>query len=144
MMCDIMVASENAKLGLPEIKLALFPGAGGTQRLIRSVGKSKAMEMILSGEMIDANEALEYKLISAVHPHEKLLDEAFKLAKKIGKLSKIATSAGKLAVTHSFESSISEGTRYEQGLFNMLTGTKDSKIGVEAFLSKQKPKFVNS
>ena len=143
-MCDVILASENAKFGLPEIKLGLFPGAGGTQKIVRQVGKSKAMEMILTGEMIGAQEALDFNLTSAVFPHEELLPSALKLAKKIGRLSKVAVAAGKMAVGYSAESGLSEGLRYENGLFNSLTGTKDAKIGVEAFLGKQKPKFTHS
>ena len=144
MMCDILIASEEAKIGLPEIKLGLIPGAGGTQRLIRSVGKSKAMEMILTGEMIDAKDALQFKILSAVYPADKLMPSALKLAKSLGKMSLTAVSAGKQAVCHSFESGLSEGLNYEKGLFNTLTGTKDMKIGVEAFLHKVKPKFTHS
>ncbi|CAI2371171.1 unnamed protein product [Moneuplotes crassus] len=144
LMCDVILASENAKFGLPEIKLGLFPGAGGTQRIIRQVGKSKAMEMILSGEMIDAQEALHFKLASSVLPPDQLLEAALKLAKKIGKLSKVAVAAAKMAVNYSAEAGLSEGMRYESSMFNSLTGTKDAKIGVEAFLSKQKAKFVHS
>lgn len=142
-MCDILIASDNAKFGLPELSLGLLPGAGGTQRLIRQVGKSRAMEMILSGDMIDAKEALSFKIVSQVVTPEELSAAAFKLAKQIGKLSKVATTAAKMSVTRAYESGLSEGTKYEVALFNTLTGTKDCKIGVEAFLGKQKPKFIH-
>lgn len=130
-------------MGLPEIKLGLFPGAGGTQRLIKSVGKSKAMEMILTGEMIDAQEALDFRLVSAIFPQDKLMEEALKLAKKLGKNSKVAVGLGKMAVGYSFESDLSGGLRYETGIFNALTGIEDSKIGIEAFMHKTKPNFVH-
>lgn len=143
MMCDILIASDNAKFGLPELSLGLLPGAGGTQRLVRQVGKARAMEMILSGDTIDAKEALTFKVISQVVTPEELPAIALKLAKQIGKLSLVATTAAKMSVSRAYESGLSEGTKYEIALFNTLTGTKDCKIGIEAFLGKQKPKFVH-
>jgi enoyl-CoA hydratase/carnithine racemase len=141
--CDILIASEDAKFGLPEVTLGLLPGAGGTQRLIRQVGKSKAMEMILTGDMISAKEALDYKVVSQVVKGEDLAAAALKIAKNIGRLSKIATGAAKMTVSRAYEVGLAEGTRYEAAFFNTLTGTKDSKIGIDAFLTKQKPKFVH-
>ena len=127
LMCDIILASENAKFALPEIKLGLIPGAGGTQRLIRQVGKSKAMEMIMTGDVIDAQEAHDFQIASSVFPHEKLLPEALELAKRMGKMSQFAVSSGKMAIKQSHECGLTEGLRYEQGLFNTLTGTQDIK-----------------
>lgn len=143
-MCDVCIASDNAQLGLPEIKLGLFPGAGGTQRLTRIVGKSKAMDMILSGEFITANEAYDMKILSAVTTPEELMPTVQKIAKTIGKMSLTAIIAAKLAINASYETPYSQGLEYERGLFNMLTGTKDAKIGIEAFLTKVKPQFTHT
>lgn len=139
LMCDIMIASDQANFALPEIKLGLIPGAGGTQALIRNVGKSKAMEMILTGNPITAEDALACNLISKVVPHDKLMEEALNLAKKIGKLSLPSVASAKKCVRHAYESTLSQGVEYERSMFNALTGTQDVAEGVSAFLSKRKP-----
>lgn len=141
LMCDIMIASDKASFGLPEIKLGLIPGAGGTQALIRNVGKSKAMEMILTGTPIPAEKAESINLISKVVPHEKLLEEAMKLAKKVAKQSLPAVASAKKSVKYAYESSLSQGLEYEKAMFNSLTGTQDVVEGVSAFLSKRKPNW---
>lgn len=144
LMCDIIVASDQASFGLPEIKLGLIPGLGGTQALIRSVGKAKAMEMILTGTPISAQEAKDYNLAAKVVEHDKLLDEAVKLAKKIGKMSLPSVASAKKAVKYAQESSLTQGMEYEKALFNALFGTQDMAEGVSAFLAKRKPKWSHS
>lgn len=141
MMCDILVASDQAMFGLPEIKLGLIPGAGGTQALIRNVGKSKAMEMILTGNPIMADEAYRLSLVSKVVAHDKLMDEAMKLAKKVAKQSLPASASAKKCVRYAYESSLSQGIDFERAMFNGLTGTEDIVEGVTAFLTKKKPQW---
>lgn len=141
LLCDIIVASEQAMFGLPEIKLGLIPGAGGTQALIRNVGKSKAMEMILTGNPITAEEAFRYSLASRLVPHDKLMDETLKLAKKIGKLSLPSIGSAKKCVKYAWDSNLSQGMAFERSMFNALTGTQDVVEGVTAFLQKRKPKW---
>jgi enoyl-CoA hydratase/carnithine racemase len=123
LMCDIVVASENAQFGLPEIKLGVIPGAGGTQRLTRLVGKSKAMEMILSGVPISAKDAKEWHIATSVHSREKLVEETLSLAKKIAAHSQIAASFAKRAVNQSMESGLQGGIEHERSLFIGLMGT---------------------
>ena len=136
-----MIASDKAVFGLPEIKLGLIPGAGGTQALIRNIGKSKAMEMILTGSSIPAEEALRLSLISKVIPHDKLTEETLKLAKKISKQSLPAIASAKKCVKYAYESNLSQGLEYERAMFNALTGTQDVIEGVSAFLAKRKPNW---
>ncbi|TNV76321.1 hypothetical protein FGO68_gene5784 [Halteria grandinella] len=143
LMCDIMIASENAQFGLPEIKLGVIPGAGGTQRLPRLVGKAKAMEMILSGVPISAKEAKEWHICSQVFPREKLTEEALKLAGKIAAHSQMAAAFAKRGVNQAYESGLQGGLDHERSLFIGLMGTSDKKEGVKAFLEKRAPKFSN-
>jgi enoyl-CoA hydratase len=141
MMCDTILAAESAKFGQPEITLAIIPGSGGTQRLTRAVGKAKAMEMILSGRMIDAVEAERCGLVSRVVGNDKLLEEALKLADKIAAQSRPAVLAAKEAVNRAFEGSLAEGVRFERRLFHALFSTEDQKEGMAAFVEKRKPQF---
>lgn len=141
MMCDTIIAAESAKFGQPEITLAIIPGSGGTQRLTRAVGKAKAMEMVLSGRMIDAAEADRSGLVSRVVPNDKLLEETLKLADKIASLSRPAVLAAKEAVNRAFETTLAEGVRFERRLFHALFATEDQKEGMAAFVEKRKPQF---
>jgi enoyl-CoA hydratase len=141
MMCDTILAAESAKFGQPEITLAIIPGAGGTQRLTRAVGKAKAMEMILSGRMIDAVEAERCGLVSRVVANDKLLEEALRLADKIAAQSRQAILAAKEAVNRAFETTLAEGVRFERRLFHALFSTEDQKEGMAAFVEKRKPQF---
>ncbi|HVA13191.1 MAG TPA: enoyl-CoA hydratase [Stellaceae bacterium] len=143
MMCDTIIAAESAKFGQPEITLAIMPGAGGTQRLTRAVGKAKAMEMILSGRMIDAAEAERSGLVSRVVANDKLLEETLKLADKIAAQSRPAVLAAKEAVNRAFETPLAEGVRFERRLFHALFATDDQKEGMAAFVEKRKPQFKN-
>ena len=118
MMCDIIVAGEKAEFGQPEIIIGTIPGAGGTQRLTRAVGKSKAMEMVLTGDRISAKEAKEYGLVSAIHPADKLVDEAVKLAERIGTHSKLVVQLGKEAVNSAYETTLAQGILFERRLFH--------------------------
>ncbi|MBV9811699.1 MAG: enoyl-CoA hydratase [Acetobacteraceae bacterium] len=141
MMCDIVIAAETARFGQPEINLGVIPGAGGTQRLTRAVGKSKAMDMILTGRMMDAAEAERSNLVSRVFPSDQLVAEALKLAGKIAELSTVATVAAKQAVNRAFETTLTEGVRAERQLFLALFGTADQREGMEAFVEKRKAAF---
>ncbi|MBO1073095.1 enoyl-CoA hydratase [Roseomonas marmotae] len=141
MMCDILIAADNAKFGQPEIRLGILPGAGGSQRLTRAIGKSKAMEMVLTGRMMDAQEAERTGLVARVVPLAELLPEAVALAQKIGELSPPAVAMAKEAVNAAFELPLREGLRLERRLFLSLFGTEDQKEGMSAFLEKRKPSF---
>jgi len=141
MMCDTIIAAESARFGQPEITLAIIPGSGGTQRLTRAIGKAKAMEMILSGRMMDAAEAERSGLVSRVVPNDKLLEEALKLADKIAAQARPAVLAAKEAVNRAFETSLAEGVRFERRLFHALFATEDQKEGMAAFVEKRKPQF---
>ena len=143
MMCDTIIAAESAKFGQPEITLAIIPGSGGTQRLTRAVGKAKAMEMVLSGRMIDAVEAERSGLVSRVVANDKLLEEALKLADKIAAQSRPAVLAAKEAVNRAFETTLAEGVRFERRLFHAMFATEDQKEGMAAFVEKRKPSFKN-
>ncbi len=143
MMCDTIIAAESAKFGQPEITLAIIPGSGGTQRLTRAVGKAKAMEMVLSGRMIDAAEAERSGLVSRIVPNEQLVDEALKLAAKIAAMSRPAVLAAKEAVNRAFETTLAEGIRFERRLFHAMFATEDQKEGMAAFVEKRKPAFKN-
>ena len=141
MMCDIILAADTAKFGQPEIKLGIIPGAGGTQRLTRAVGKAKAMEMVLTGRMMDAAEAERSNLVARVVPAATLLDEALKLAASIAAMSPVATVVAKQAVNRAFETVLAEGVRAERTLFLPLFGTPDQQEGMAAFVEKRKPSF---
>ena len=143
MMCDFIVSADNAKFGQPEIKLGVIPGAGGTQRLTRLIGKSKAMDMILTGRMMDATEAESCGLVSRVFPLEDLKDEAFKIAKGIAALSLPSVMVAKEAINRAYEMSLSEGIRYERRVFHALFATDDQKEGMAAFIDKRSPRFKN-
>jgi len=143
MMCDTILAAESAKFGQPEITLGIIPGSGGTQRLTRAVGKAKAMEMVLSGRMMDAAEAERSGLVSRIVANDKLVEEALKLAEKIASLSRPAVLAAKEAVNRAFETSLAEGVRFERRLFHAMFATEDQKEGMAAFAEKRKPQFKN-
>ena len=144
MMCDFIIAAETAKFGQPEIKLGVMPGAGGTQRLARFVGKAKAMDMCLSGRMMDAAEAERCGLVSRVVPADKLLDEAMKSAEAIAAMSLPILMMTKESVNRAFETSLAEGIRFERRTFHPMFATDDQKEGMAAFVEKRKPNFRNS
>ena len=141
MMCDFMVASENAKFGQPEINLGVSPGAGGTQRLTRFIGKSKSMDMCLTGRMMDAAEAESIGLVSRVLPSENFIDEVTKIASEVAKKSLVATMMTKEMVNRAYETTLSEGVRFERRLFHSMFATKDKAEGMAAFVEKRKPNF---
>ena len=141
MMCDFIIAADNAKFGQPEITIGTIPGAGGTQRLPRYVGKSKAMEMCLTGRMMDAAEAERSGLVSRVVPAADLLAEALKAAEKIASLSRPLTMMAKDAVNRAFETTLAEGVRFERRLFHSTFATDDQKEGMSAFVEKRQPQF---
>ena len=143
MMCDFIIAADNAKFGQPEIKLGVIPGAGGTQRLPRAVGKSKAMDMALTGRMMDATEAERSGLVSRVVPFDKLMDEALGAALIIADFSQIAVRAAKESVNRAFEGTLADGVMFERRLFHALFATQDQKEGMDAFLGKRKANFVH-
>ncbi len=141
MMCDFIIAADNARFGQPEIKLGVIPGAGGTQRLPRAVGKSKAMDMALTGRMMDATEAERAGLVSRVVPLDKLMEEALGAALMISDFSQIAVMAAKESVNRAFESGLSDGVMFERRLFHALFATADQKEGMDAFVAKRKAEF---
>ncbi len=141
MMCDFILAGDNAKFGQPEITLGIIPGAGGTQRLTRLVGKSKAMEMCLTGRMMGAEEAERAGLVSRIVPAEELLDEAIATATKIAAMSRPSTMMAKEAINTAFETTLREGVRFERRLFHSTFATEDQKEGMAAFAEKRKPDF---
>ena len=141
MMCDFIIAADNAKFGQPEIKLGIIPGAGGTQRLPRAVGKAKAMDMALTGRMMDAAEAERVGLVSRVVPLDKLMDEAMGAALTICSYGQPSLMAAKEAVNRAFEGGLSDGVMFERRLFHALFATQDQKEGMEAFVNKRKPAF---
>lgn len=141
MICDMIVASETAQFGQPEINIGVMPGAGGTQRLTRAVGKARAMEMVLTGTFISANEALQYGLINKVVPVELYLSETVNLAKSIAEKSPIAVQLAKESVLKAFETPLQEGLYFERKNFYMLFATEDQKEGMSAFVEKRKPNF---
>ena len=143
MMCDFIIAADNARFGQPEIKLGIMPGAGGTQRMTRAVGKSKAMDMILTSRMMDAVEAERSGLVSRLVPLDKLMDEALAAALTICEFSQIATMAAKESVNRAFESSLSDGVMFERRMFHALFATTDQKEGMDAFVNKRKAQFKN-
>ena len=143
MMCDFIIAADNAKFGQPEIKLGIIPGAGGTQRLPRAVGKAKAMDMALTGRMMDAAEAERAGLVSRVVPLDKLMEEALGAALMVCSFSQMATMAAKESVNRAFESSLSDGITFERRMFHALFATADQKEGMDAFVAKRKPSFTH-
>ena len=141
MMCDIIIAADTAKFGQPEIKLGIIPGAGGTQRLPRAVGKAKAMDLVLSARMMDAAEAERAGLVSRVVPPEKLLDEALAAASAIASYSLPAVMMAKEAINRAYESPLNEGMLFERRLFHSLFATIDQKEGMAAFVEKRPAQF---
>ncbi len=141
MLCDIIIASETAQFGQPEIRLGVMPGAGGTQRLTRAVGKSRAMEMILTGQPITADEAHRAGLVSRVVPAELCLDEAKTLARDIAAQPPIAVRMAKEAVLQAFETPLADGVLFERRCFHLLFGTEDAREGIRAFLEKRRPEW---
>ncbi len=141
MMCDFIIAADNAKFGQPEIKLAVMPGIGGTQRLTRFVGKSKAMEMCLTGRMMDAAEAERAGLVSRIVPLADLLNEAMKAAETIADMSAPIAMMTKETINRAYETTLAEGVRFERRVFHSMFATADQKEGMAAFIEKRKAKF---
>lgn len=141
MMCDIVIAADNARFGQPEIKLGVIPGAGGTQRLPRAVGKAMAMDMVLTSRLLSAEEALHAGLVSRVVSLDRLIEEALAISATVCELSMPSVMMAKEAINRAFEGSLAEGVRYERRLFHSLFGTADQKEGMSAFLAKRKPQF---
>jgi enoyl-CoA hydratase len=143
MMCDIIIAADTAKFGQPEITLGTIPGIGGTQRLTRAVGKSKAMDLCLTGRMMDAAEAERSGLVSRVVPSDKLMDEALAMAEKIASMSRPAAEMAKSAINRAFETPLSEGLNVERDLFHSTFALEDRSEGMTAFIEKRKPTNKN-
>ena len=143
MMCDIIIAADTARFGQPEIKLGIIPGAGGTQRLPRAVGKAKAMDLVLTARMMDAQEAERAGLVSRVVPAAALLEEALAAAKAIAQFSLPAVLMAKEAVQRAYEAPLNEGLLFERRLFHSLFAATDQKEGMSAFLEKRPPRFTN-
>jgi enoyl-CoA hydratase len=141
MMCDFLIAADSAKFGQPEIKVGVTPGAGGTQRLPRTIGKSKAMDMLLTSRMIDAAEAERTGLVSRVYPADAVMAEALKVAEAIAAMPVTVAMAIKDSVNRAFETTLTEGVRYERRYFHAAFGTPAQKEGMSAFLEKRPPKF---
>lgn len=142
MLCDMVVASETAKFGQPEIRRGIGSGAGGTQRLPRAVGKAKAMEIILTGDYIDASEALQMGLINRVYPVEQFLEGALKIARKITELPPLAVRLAKESVNKAFNSTLSDGLTFERKNYYLTFSTEDQKEGIKAFIEKRKPVYT--
>jgi enoyl-CoA hydratase len=140
---DVVIAADNAKFGQPEIKLGVIPGIGGTQRLTHAVGKAKAMDLILTGRMMDAAEAEKSGVVARVVPAANLMDEAMKIANTIANMSLPSVLAAKEAVNRAFESGLSEGVVFERRIFQALFATEDQKEGMKAFVEKRAPKWKN-
>jgi enoyl-CoA hydratase len=143
MQCDMIIAADNAKFGQPEIKLGVIPGIGGTQRLTRAVGKAKAMDLILTGRMMDAAEAERAGLVARVVPAAKLMEETMKAAESIAAMSLPSVMLAKEAVNRAFEVSLAEGVRFERRVFHSLFATEDQKEGMAAFVEKRPAEFKN-
>ena len=143
MMCDFIIASDKARFGQPEIKLGVIPGWGGTQRLTRAVGKAKAMDLILTGRMMGAEEAERAGLVARIVEHDKLMDEALEAAKTIAGFGTPSVMIGKEAVNRAFETTLSEGVNFERRVFYSLFATEDQKEGMAAFAEKRNPEFRN-
>jgi enoyl-CoA hydratase len=141
MMCDFILAADNAKFGQPEIKLGIIPGAGGTQRLPRAVGKSKALEMVLTARLIDAQEAERSGLVARVVPLASLMDETLTAARAICGFGRLAVMAAKEGVNRAYEGALADGVMFERRLFHGMFATQDQKEGMDAFLTKRAPKF---
>jgi enoyl-CoA hydratase len=141
MTCDMIIASESAKFGQPEIRIGVTPGAGGTQRLTKAIGKARAMEMVLTGKFITAKEALDYGLINRIVPVELYLEEAAKLAQEIAEMSPIATQLAKESVSRSFETHLEEGLTLERKNFYLAFASEDQNEGMKAFIEKRKPSY---
>lgn len=141
MSCDMIVASETTQFAQPEIKIGVMPGAGGTQRLTKAVGKAKAMELVLTGKFINAEEALKYKLINTIVPVEVYMKEATKLANEVAAMPPLAVQMAKESINKSFEVSLEEGLYLERKNYNSLYSSEDQKEGMNAFLEKRKPNF---
>jgi enoyl-CoA hydratase len=141
--CDLIIAADNAKFGQPEIKLGIIPGIGGTQRLTRAVGKAKAMDLILTGRMMDAHEAERAGVVARIVPAASLIEEAVKIAETIASMSLPSVLAAKEAVNRAFETSLAEGVRFERRVFHALFASHDQKEGMAAFVEKRPPKFEN-
>lgn len=144
MMCDIIYAGDKARFGQPEVTIGTIPGAGGTQRIARSCGKSKAMEICLSGNQFSAEEAERMGLVSKIFPADKLVDESVKLAEKIASHSPLIIALCKESVKKAFETSLNEGLSFEKRIFHATFSTNDQKEGMQAFVEKRAPKFTNS
>ena len=143
MMCDIVIAADNARFGQPEINLGTMPGAGGTQRLPRFIGKAKAMDLCLTSRMMDAAEAERLGLVSRIVPPDKLMEEALAVADKVASTSRPIAMMVKEAVNRAFETTLAEGVRFERRLFHSTFATEDQKEGMAAFIAKRKPGFKN-
>jgi enoyl-CoA hydratase len=143
MQCDLIIAADNARFGQPEIKLGIIPGIGGTQRLTRAVGKAKAMDLILTGRMMDAQEAERSGLVARIVPLQSLFEETLKVAETIASMSLPSVLAAKEAINRAFETSLAEGVRFERRIFHSLFATADQKEGMAAFVAKRPPKFEN-
>jgi enoyl-CoA hydratase len=143
MQCDLIIAADNAKFGQPEIKLGVIPGIGGTQRFTRAVGKAKAMDIMLTGRMMDVEEAERSGLVARIVPLPSLVEEAVKVAETIASMSLPSVLAAKEAVNRAFETSLAEGVRFERRIFHSLFATTDQKEGMAAFIAKRPPRFEN-
>jgi enoyl-CoA hydratase len=143
MMCDMIIAADNAKFGQPEIKLGVIPGIGGTQRLTRAIGKAKAMDLVLTGRMMDAAEAERSGLVARIVPAASLMDEVMTIAETIASMSLPSLLAAKESVNAALETSLAEGIRFERRIFHGLFATADQKEGMAAFVEKRAPKFQN-
>lgn len=141
MMADFIIAADTAKFGQPEIKLGIGPGMGGSQRLTRAVGKAKAMEMCLTGRMMDAQEAERSGLVARIVPADRLIDEALKTAQTIAEMPPLAAMANKEMVNAAFETSLAQGLQFERRVFNGLCATADKTEGMTAFIEKRKPEW---
>jgi enoyl-CoA hydratase len=144
MICDLIIAADNARFGQPEIKLGIIPGAGGTQRLPRAIGKAKAMDLVLTGRMMDAQEAERCGLVARVVPADKLLEEALSVATTIAGYSIPAVMMAKEAINQAYQSQLADGTLFERRLFHALFATADQKEGMAAFVEKRPPRFGHS
>ena len=144
MMCDIIIAADSARFGQPEIRLGVIPGMGGTQRLARAIGKAKAVDLILTGRMMDAEEAERSGLVARVVPADRLIDEALEVAHAIAGHGRIATRMAKQAINRAFETSLAEGLAFEKRAFQSLFATDDQSEGMAAFIEKRQPDFTNS
>jgi len=140
--CDMIIASDSAKFGLPEVTIGVIPGAGGTQRLVRAVGKALAMEMILNERKLNAQEALHFGLVNRVAPVSDYLNDALQLAEVIASRAPLAVRAAKRAINHSYESFLGDGLAEEKQIFYNLFGTEDQKEGMKAFVEKRKPNWT--